>query len=127
MPSAFAKSNGVKSRLRIRWPKSSGFGVKSDDSTHRTIKGPYWSSKNLSRARQVQQQYEEYTKVRVAIDELDYEYNHDARAQSACFSADKSTASCRSTRAWTREEEESTHSDAAHRAGLVRLVEKMTT
>ena len=37
----------------------------------------------LSRAGLVQQQYEVHTKVRVrvAIDALDYEYNHDARTQ----------------------------------------------
>ena len=34
----FAKSDGIKSDLRIRWPKSSDFGRKSDDSTHRIIK-----------------------------------------------------------------------------------------
>ena len=34
----FAKSDGTKSDLRIRWPKSSDFGPKSDDSTHRIIK-----------------------------------------------------------------------------------------
>ena len=38
MKSDFAKSDGIKSYLRIRWPKSSGFGPKSDDSTHRIIK-----------------------------------------------------------------------------------------
>ena len=34
----FAKSDGIKSDLRIRWPKSSDFGPKSDDSTHRILK-----------------------------------------------------------------------------------------
>ena len=29
--SDFAKSDGIKSDLRIRWPKSSDFGPKSDD------------------------------------------------------------------------------------------------
>ena len=38
MQSDFAKSDGIKSDLRIRWPKSSDFGPKSDDSTHRIIK-----------------------------------------------------------------------------------------
>ena len=33
-----AKSFGVKSDLRIRWPKSSYFGPKSDDSAHRILK-----------------------------------------------------------------------------------------
>ena len=32
--SDFAKSDGIKSDFRIRWPKSSDFGPKSDDSTH---------------------------------------------------------------------------------------------
>ena len=31
MQSDFAKSDGIKSDLRIRWPKSSDFGPKSDD------------------------------------------------------------------------------------------------
>ena len=35
MQSDFAKSDGIKSDLRIRWRKSSDFGPKSDDSTHR--------------------------------------------------------------------------------------------
>ena len=35
----FAKSDGIKSDLRIRrWLKSSDFGPKSDDSIHRIIK-----------------------------------------------------------------------------------------
>ena len=38
MQSDFAKSDGVKYYLRIRWPKSLDFGPKSDDSTHRIIK-----------------------------------------------------------------------------------------
>ena len=38
MQSDFAKSDGIKSDVRIRWPESSDFGPKSDDSTHRTIK-----------------------------------------------------------------------------------------
>ena len=43
----------------------------------------------LSRAGLVQQQYEVHTKVRVrvAIDALDYEYNHDARLQSPRLTA----------------------------------------
>ena len=32
------KSDGIKSDLRIRWPKLSDFGPKSDDSTHRILK-----------------------------------------------------------------------------------------
>ena len=38
MQSDFAKSDGIKYDLRIRWPKSSDFGPKSHDSTHRIIK-----------------------------------------------------------------------------------------
>ena len=38
MQSDFAKYDGIKSDLRIRWPKSSDFGPKSDDSTHRIIR-----------------------------------------------------------------------------------------
>ena len=38
MQSDFAKSDGIKSDLRIRWPKSLDYGPKSDDSTHRIIK-----------------------------------------------------------------------------------------
>ena len=37
MQSDFAKSDGIKSDLRIRWPKSSIVGPKIDDSTHRII------------------------------------------------------------------------------------------
>ena len=36
--SDFAKSDGIKSDLRIRWPKLSDFGPNSDDSAHRIIK-----------------------------------------------------------------------------------------
>ena len=38
MQSDFAKSDGIKSDLRIRWPKSSDFGPKANDSTHRILK-----------------------------------------------------------------------------------------
>ena len=38
MQSDCTKSDGIKSDLRIRWPKSSDFGPKSDDSTHRIPK-----------------------------------------------------------------------------------------
>ena len=41
----------------------------------------------LSRAGLVQQQDEVHTNVRVAIDALDYEYNHDARTQSPRLTA----------------------------------------
>ena len=42
---------------------------------------------SLSRAGQVEQQYKVHTKVRVAIDALDYEYNNDARTRSPRLSA----------------------------------------
>ena len=62
MLSDYGKSDWIKSALRIRWPKSSDFGPKSDGSTHRTIKSKNGiglrSSKNLvSRAGLVQQQW----------------------------------------------------------------------
>ena len=38
MQSDIAKTDGIKSYLRIRWPKSSDFGPKSDDLTHRILK-----------------------------------------------------------------------------------------
>ena len=73
MQSDFAKFDGIKSDLRIRWSKSSDVGPKSDDSTHRNIKSKngiaLQSSKNLTvQSRLVQQQYEVRTKVRVAIE-----------------------------------------------------------
>ena len=52
MQSDFATSDRIKSDMRIRWPKSSDFGIKSDDPTHRIIKSKngfgLWSSKNLA-------------------------------------------------------------------------------
>ena len=52
MQTDFAKSDGIKSDLRIRWPKSSDFGPKSEDSTHRIVKSKngfgLQSSKNLA-------------------------------------------------------------------------------
>ena len=38
MQSEIATSDGIKSDLRIRWPKSSYFDPQSDDSTQRIIK-----------------------------------------------------------------------------------------
>ena len=38
MQSDFAKSDGIKSDLRMRWPKPSDLGQKYDDSTHRILK-----------------------------------------------------------------------------------------
>ena len=34
----YKRQDGINSVLRIRWPKSSDLGPKSDDSTHRIIK-----------------------------------------------------------------------------------------
>ena len=52
MQSYFASSDGIKSDLRIRCPKSSDFGPKSDDSTNRILKSEngigLYSSKNLA-------------------------------------------------------------------------------
>ena len=45
------------------------------------------SSKTLAEQSLKQKQYEVYTEVRLAIDALDYEYNHDARTQSPRLSA----------------------------------------
>ena len=94
MQSDFAQSDGTKPDLRIRWLKSSDFAPKSNDSAHRIIKSKngigLQSSKNLTeQSRLVQQQYDVPTKVRVrvAIDALDYEYNHGARTQSPRLSA----------------------------------------
>ena len=65
MQSDCTKSDGIKSDLRIRWPKSSDFGPKSDDSTHRTIKSKtgfgLQSSKNLTEQSLVQEQFEVHT------------------------------------------------------------------
>ena len=40
------------------------------------------NKKDVTEQSLVQQQYEVHTHVRVTIDALDYEYNHDARTQS---------------------------------------------
>ena len=151
MQSNFAKSNGIKSDLRIRWSKSSDFGRKSDDSTHQIIKskngnGVFNQVKiQLSRAGLVQQQYEVHTKarVRVAIDALECEYNRDARTQSPRLTAARlQLASCRSTRARTYRtrratyparvfcgyvSRESTHRAAALVLGSDALLKKDTT
>ena len=96
MRSDFAKYDGIKSDLRIRWPKSSDFGPKSDDSTHRIIRSKngidLYSSKNLTEQSRpgtaaVRGTGTHKTKARAAIDALDYEYNHDARTQSPRFTA----------------------------------------
>ena len=38
MKTDLANSDWIKYDLRIRWPKPSDFGPKSDDSTHRILK-----------------------------------------------------------------------------------------
>ena len=92
----------------------------------------------LSRAGLVQQQYEVHTKVRVAINALDYEYNHDERTQSPRLTAARlqlavgrrglgpreqgeqrtQRASFVATRTYDIMREFRTHRAAAHRAGL---------
>ena len=96
----------------------------------------------LSRAGLVQPQYEVHARVRVAIDVLDYEYNHYARTQSPHLSAARLPLAVRRSGLGSREPEEhhparvfrgyvsyeSTHRAAASsssRAGLGCLVEKM--
>ena len=72
MHSDRAKSDGTKSDLSIRWPKSPDFRSKSDDSAHLILKSKNGirpqSSKNLIDRSLVQQQD---TEVRVAIDAFD--------------------------------------------------------
>ena len=91
MQSHMAKSDGIKSYLRIRWLKPLDYGAKSDDSAHRILKSKngigLQSSKNLTEQSLVPQQYKVHTEVRVAIDALGYEYNYDARTQSPRLSA----------------------------------------
>ena len=69
----------------------SDFGPKSDDSARPILKSKNGiglsSSKNETEQSLVQQQYDLHTEVRVAIDALDYEHNHDARTQSPRRSA----------------------------------------
>ena len=93
----------------------------------------------LSRAGLVQQQYEVYTKVRVAIDVLDYEYNHDARTQTPRLTAARLQLAVGRRGLGPREQGEqrttrvfrgcvsceTTNRAAAHRAGLGCFVEKV--
>ena len=68
LQSDFVKSDGIKSDLRIRWAKSSDFGPKSDDSTHRILKSKNGialeTSKNLTELSRpgAAAQYERFTK-----------------------------------------------------------------
>ena len=84
MQSDFAKSDGIKSDLRIRWPNSSDFGPKSDDSTNRIIKSKNGigleSSQNLEPAWYSSSSgtHQSTSTSIIAIDALDYEYDHDA-------------------------------------------------
>ena len=93
MQSDIAKSDGINSDLRIRWPKSSYFGPKSDDSVHRILISKKGIGFELNKNLIVQGLDSSSTttryhiEVRVAIDALDYEYNHDARTQSRRLSA----------------------------------------
>ena len=72
--------------MRIQRPKSSEFGPTSDDSPRRILKSHNGiglsSITNVTEQSLVQQQYEVHTNVRVTIDALDYEFNHDAPKQS---------------------------------------------
>ena len=47
MQSDFAKSDGIKSDLRIRWPKSTDFGPKSDDSTQSDYQLEKWHRSSI--------------------------------------------------------------------------------
>ena len=66
-------------------------GPKSDDSARRILESKngigLFIKYNLTEQSLVQQQYEVHTDVRVAIDALDYECNHDAQTQSSRLSA----------------------------------------
>ena len=99
----------------------------------------------LSRVGLVQQQCDVHAKVRVAIDALDYEYNHDSRTQSPRLSVASLQLSVGRRGLGPRDQQEQrtqrvsfvatyhtrvhTASAAAvgYRAGLVCLVEKKTT
>ena len=90
MQSDFAKSDGIKSDLRIRWPKSSDFGPKSEDSTHRIINSKKWHPSLIkSRPGTAAVLGTRYTQEfeHVAIDALDYKCNHNARTQSPRLTA----------------------------------------
>ena len=149
MQTDFAKSDGIKSNLRIRWPKSSDFGPKSGDSTHQIIKSKngfgLQSTKNLAE-RSRYSSSTRHTKVRVrarvAIDALDDEYNHDARTLSPRLTAarlqlavgrrglgprEHKEGSAPSARlSWLRIMRADTQSSSS-RAGLGCFVEKNTT
>ena len=82
--------------LRRQNFKTSEFWPKSDDSAHRILRSKnsigLQPRKNVTEQSLVlqQQQYEVHTDVRVAIDALEKEYNHDARTQSPRLSAARS-------------------------------------
>ena len=78
MQSDVAKSDGIKSDLRIRWPKSLDFGPKSDDSAHRILQIEKWQMELSSASYSSSTRY---THERAAMDALGCEYNHDARKQ----------------------------------------------
>ena len=71
MQSDIAKSDGIKSDLRIRWPNSSDFGPKSDDSTNRIIKSKNGigleSSQNLAEQSRPGTAAVVHAKVRVQV------------------------------------------------------------
>ena len=99
MQSDSAKSDGPKSVLKIRWPKSSGFVSKPDESAHRILKSKkasvFYSNTNLTEqsmgytaCRSSSTRYMKQA-VRIAIDALNYEYNHGVRTQSPRLSTDR--------------------------------------
>ena len=87
--SDFEKSDGIKSDLNTMaqvvrfWPNIRRLDPSDYQSKNRKMASVFNQVKIcLSRAGLVQQQYKVHTKVRVAIDALDNEYNHDARTQT---------------------------------------------
>ena len=96
----------------------------------------------LRRSWDIQHQYEVHASVaRVPIDALDYEYNHDARAQSPRLSADRLCKVAGRRGLGPRDQDEHTarvfrgylscesmqQAAVSHRAGLGCLVEKTAT
>ena len=108
MQSDFAKSDGMISDLRIRWPKSSDFGPKSDDSTHLTIK-PKHVIGLQSRKHRTEQSRPDITAVRGTHKSTSSDRCVVLRTQPRCANAvaaphrgqTAATNGCRSTRART--------------------------
>ena len=108
MQSDFAKCDGIKSDLRIRWPKSSDFGPKSDDSTHRIIQIEKWH-RSLIKKNLTEQSRPGTAAVRGTHKSTCTSSDRcvGLRKQTRCANAiaaphcSQTTASCRSTRART--------------------------